>query len=148
MQEIWVLSLGLEDPLEKEIATHSNILAWKIPWIEEPGGLQSMGLQGVRHDLATTQQQAPRCSQCRRSMLHTEEVKSLSRVQLFATLWTVSHKAPLSMGFSRQEYCSGLPCPPPGDLLDPGIEPSSLKSPALAGGFFTTSTTWEAPEGL
>ena len=50
----------------------------------------------------------------------------------------------LSMGFSRQEYCSGLPCPSPGDLPDPGIEPASLMFPALAGGFFTTSTTWEA----
>ena len=48
------------------------------------------------------------------------------------------------MGFSRQEYWSGLPCPPPGDLPEPGIEHTSLKSPTLAGGFFTTSTTWEA----
>ena len=48
------------------------------------------------------------------------------------------------MGFSRQEYWSGLPCPPPGDLPDPGIEPVSLKSAVLAGRFFTTSTTWEA----
>ena len=48
------------------------------------------------------------------------------------------------MGFSRQKYWSGLPCPPPGDLPDPGIELTSLKSPALAGGFFITSTTWEA----
>ena len=47
------------------------------------------------------------------------------------------------MAFSRQKYCSGLPCPPPGDLLNPGIEQTSLKSPARAGGFFTTSTTWE-----
>ena len=51
---------------------------------------------------------------------------------------------PLSMGFSRQEYWSGLPCPPPGDLPNPGIKPESLISPALAAGFFTTSTTWEA----
>ena len=50
------------------------------------------------------------------------------------------------MGFSRQEYWSGLPCPPPGDLPDPGIEPASLTSPALAGGFFTTSATWAAPD--
>ena len=48
------------------------------------------------------------------------------------------------MGISKQEYWSGLPCPPPGDLLDPGIELTSLMSPALAGGLFTTSTTWEA----
>ena len=49
------------------------------------------------------------------------------------------------MGFSRQEYFSGLPCPPSGDLPNPGIEPVSLMSPTLAGGFFTTSATWEAP---
>jgi len=48
------------------------------------------------------------------------------------------------MGFSRQEYWSGLPCPPPGDLPNPGINPTSLMSPALVGGFFTTSATWEA----
>ena len=56
------------------------------------------------------------------------KVKSLSRVRLFATLWTVAHQAPLSMGFPRQEYWSGLPFPAPGDLPDPGIEP---RSPAL-----------------
>ena len=50
VQEIWVRSLGLEDPLEKEMATHSSILAWKISWTEEPGGLQSTGSQKVRHD--------------------------------------------------------------------------------------------------
>ena len=63
-----------------------------------------------------------------------------SRVQLFVTLWTVARQAPLSMGFSRQEYWSGLPCPPPGDLPDPETEPTSLKSLALAGRFFTTSS--------
>ena len=50
MQETWVQFLGREDPLEKEMATHSSILAWEIPWIEEPGRLQSIGLQRVRHD--------------------------------------------------------------------------------------------------
>ena len=50
MQETQVRSLGHENPLEKEMATHSSILAWKIPWMEEPGGLQSMGLQRVGHD--------------------------------------------------------------------------------------------------
>ena len=63
----------------------------------------------------------------------------LSPVQLFATPWTVAHKAPLSMEFSRQEYWSGLPFPIPGDLPDAGIQSRSLVSPALAGGFFTTS---------
>ena len=71
-------------------------------------------------------------------------VKLLSHVHLFATPWTVARQAPLSMGFSREEYWSGLPCPPPGDLPDPGIEPKSLMSPPLAGGFLTTSATWEA----
>ena len=53
MQETRVQLLGQEDPLEKETATHSSVLAWRIPWTEEPGRLQSMGLQRVRHDLAT-----------------------------------------------------------------------------------------------
>ena len=59
--------------------------------------------------------------------------------------WTIACQIPLSMEFSRQGYWSGLSFPTPGDLCDPGIEPTSLVSPALAGGFFTTSTTWEAP---
>ena len=67
-----------------------------------------------------------------------------SHVPHFATPWTIAHQAPLSIGFSRQEYWSGLPCPPPGDLPDPGTEPTTLKSPALAGKLFTTSTTCEA----
>ena len=67
-----------------------------------------------------------------------------SCIWLFASLWTVAPKASRSMGFSRQEYWSALPCPPPRGLPDPGIEPTSLMSPALAGGFFTTSATWEA----
>ena len=49
-QEAWAQSLGQEGPLEKEMATHSSVLAWKLPWTEEPGGLQSMGSQTVRHD--------------------------------------------------------------------------------------------------
>ena len=66
-----------------------------------------------------------------------------SRVPLFVTLWTVACQAPLSMGFSRQECWSELLCPPPGDLPNPGIKPTSLRSPTLADGFFTTSATWE-----
>ena len=64
-----------------------------------------------------------------------------SHVRLFATLWTIAHQAPLSMGFSRQDHYSVLLCPPPGDLSNPGIKPMSLMSPALAGRFFTTSAT-------
>ena len=68
------------------------------------------------------------------------EVKSLSRVQLFATPWTVAHQAPPSMGFSRQEYWSGLPFPSPGDLPDPGIEP---RSPALQADTLTSEPPGE-----
>ena len=64
------------------------------------------------------------------------------------TPWTVARRAPLSVGFSRQEYLSGLPFPAPGDLSDPEIEPSSLTSPALAGGFFTTSGHSKASSSL
>ena len=67
-----------------------------------------------------------------------------SHVWLFTTSWTIACPAPLSMGFSRQEYWSGLPCSPSGDLPDPGIELSSLTSPALEGRFFMTSANWEA----
>ena len=66
-----------------------------------------------------------------------------SHVLLFVTTCIVAHQIPLSKGFSRQEYWNGLPCPSPGDLPDPGIEPTTLMSPALAGGFFATSATWE-----
>ena len=72
-------------------------------------------------------------------------LRHFSPVQLCATLWTVSCQVPLFMGFSRQEYWSGSPLPSPGDLPNPGIKPMSLVSPALAGGFFTTRATWEAP---
>ena len=62
---------------------------------------------------------------------HMCKLSHFSRVQLVATLWTVAHQAPLSMGFSREEYWSGLLCPSPGDLPDPGIKPSSLTSPGI-----------------
>ena len=69
-----------------------------------------------------------------------------SCVWLFVTPWTVACQALLFMRFSMQEHWSGLLCPPSGDLPYPGIQPASLTSPALAGRFFTTSATWEAPE--
>ena len=69
----------------------------------------------------------------------------LSRVRLLATPWTIACRAPLSTGFSSKENWSGLPLPSPGDHPDPGIKPTSLASPALAGGLFTTGATWEAP---
>ena len=69
-------------------------------------------------------------------------LRCLSCFWLFATPWTAARQAPLSVGFSRQEDWSGLPCPPPGDLPDPGIEPLSRTGPAVAGGLFTAGATW------
>ena len=71
-------------------------------------------------------------------------VGRFSCIRLFATLCAIACQFPLCLGFSRQEYWTGLPCPPPGDLTNLRIEPMSLKSPTLAGMFFTTSTAWEA----
>ena len=139
MEETQVWSLGQEDPLEKGMAIHSSVLAWRIPWIEEPGGLQFRGSQRVRHSWTTN------ISLFWYQLLSLRQMKKekVSRVWLFATPWTVAHQARLSMGFSRQEYWSGLPCPPPRDPPNPGSEPTSLrKFPALGGGFFTNSATW------
>ena len=72
-------------------------------------------------------------------MHHACVLSRFSRVQLFATLWTVARQAPLSVGFSRQEHWRELPFPPPRDLPNPGMEPLSLMSPALAGRFFTAT---------
>ena len=77
--------------------------------------------------------------------VHVRVLSCFNCVILCTALWTVALQAPLSKGFSRQECWSGLPCPPPGDLPHPGIEPVSLMSPALADGFFNTNATWEAP---
>ena len=90
------------------------------------------------------------------SWLQTEScAKSLQSCLLFETLWTIARQAPLTMGFSRQEYWSRLPCPPPRDLPNSSIKPISPKSLALAGRFFTTSTTqspklnhWETIKAL
>ena len=72
--------------------------------------------------------------------MENQSVQLLSHVQLFATPWTVVHQASLSMGFSRQEYWSGLQFPPPEVFPNPGVKPASAMSPASAGGFFTTET--------
>ena len=76
--------------------------------------------------------------------LHTYFLNHCSLLWLFATLWTVAQQAPMSMGFSTQEYWSGLPCPPPGNLPDPGTEPLSLIFSALADRSLTISIIWEA----
>ena len=166
MWETWVRSLGWENPLEKEMATHSSTLAWWIPWTEEPGGLQSTGSQRVGHDWETSLhftmglffcvfysvalvclsaaaakslQSCPTlCDPIDGSppgspipgILQTRtlewgaisfsnaskwkvKVKSLSHVRPSVTPWTAAYQAPPSMGFSRQEYWSGVPLPSP-----------------------------------
>ena len=140
MQETWVPSQGWEDPLEKGRATHSSILAWRIPWT-----IQSMGSQRVGHDWVTftfftfmggfKYLWNPTYSVVR------QKSESVNHWVTLRDSMAVAHQAPLSMGFPRQEYWSGEPFPPAGDLPDPGIEPAST---ALAGRFFTTSATWEA----
>ena len=177
MQQTQVQSLGLEDPLDNgnplKYSTHSSILVLIIPWTEEPGRLQSMGSQRVRHYWARmhatlpwlSRQMTPsappdsrlwkgsyfflsvRTRNTERNR-HTE-THSVSKTigsyeqsgcapaqfhQFRPTLWTprtVAHQTPLSMGFSRQEYWSGLPWSPPGDLPNPEIESVSPESPAL-----------------
>ena len=165
------------------MATHPSILAWRIPWTEEPGRLQSMGSKRVGHDYVTKHSKAQhstamsnlkmnnrffisnkrnkikfnkRCVRFAQWKLQNVEIKKIqmksalcswigrlhilkmvcvcvvlsrfSCVQIFSTLRNVACQAPQSMGFSRQEYWSGLPRPPPGDLPEAGIEPAS---PAL-----------------
>ena len=104
LQETWVRSLGREDPREKVMATHSSILAWRTPWAEEPGRLQSTGSQRVRHDQATEHNTR---------LLLLLLLSRFNRVQLCATPQTAAHQAPLSLGFSRQEHWSRLPFPSP-----------------------------------
>ena len=108
IQEMWVRSPGWEDSLEKGMSTHSSILAWRIPWTEEPGRLSKWD----RRELDMTEQLSFH-------FLHHFEALVISHVQFFATLWTVLCQTPLSMGFFRQEYWSGLPFPPPRELPDP-----------------------------
>ena len=89
VQETQVWSLGREDPLEKGVATHSDTLAWRIPWTEEPGGLQSMGSQRVGHNCATN------------FCFQFSSVHLLSHVWLFATPWIAACQASLSITNSR-----------------------------------------------
>ena len=91
MWETWVRSLGQEDPLEKEMANHSSILAWRIPWTKDPGRLQSTGSQRVGHDWATSLSLS----------LSFSSAQSLSPVWLFATPWTAARQASLSITNSR-----------------------------------------------
>ena len=165
------------------MATHSSVLAWRIPGTGEPGGLPSIGSHRVGHDwsdlaarsnsktlnrflmkILVRKMSVPSClsstSGRKGPSLYLHSMKNwqvicslrqtnvkqqwakifprervhdcvLSSAWFFVTPWTVAHQAPLSMGFSRQEYWSGLSFPPPGDLPSPGTEPMSLAFPAL-----------------
>ena len=184
MRETQVQSLGWEDLLEKEMAIHSSTLAWKIPWMEEPGRLQSTRSQEVGHNWVTFTHSfiklrttlfnihsSPSLWEEGMVLMHwstwnssfsalcimhalciyifseillskvltTNSLPSfacacvlsrLTHIRLFVTPWTLTCQAPLSMGFSRQEYWSGLLWPPSGALPDSGIEPVSPTSPA------------------
>ena len=122
MRETWVQSLGQEDPLEKEMAIHSSILAWRIPWMEKPSRLQSMRSQRVRHNWATSpyltlplqkykgSQKTANSQEITCICTHSVQMlmfvcmcvcKLLSCVWLFVTSWTVAQQASLSLGFSR-----------------------------------------------
>ena len=133
-------------------ATYFKEQCWSPKTVHKPA--LSMLMMQLRASLAIswkmqTAGQVPK----KKTVFHTDlflrytylHVKSLRHVRLFGTLWTIVSPAPLSMKFPRQEYWSGLPCHPSRDLPNPGIEPASLTSPALAGGFFTSRVTWEAP---
>ena len=101
MQETCVQSLGQEDSLEREMATHSSVLAWRIPWTEEPGGIQSMGLQRVGHDWATNTHTL--CSQ--RAFLHKNSLRifdtsrNSEKIERKHTLWPFPWKTLHSKGF-------------------------------------------------
>ena len=98
--------------LEKSMTTHSRVLAWRIPGMGEPGGLHSMGSHRVRHewsDLAAAAIKRARSHSAPCMLLLL--LNRFSRVWLCAAPWTAAHQAPPSMGFSRQEYWSGLPLP-------------------------------------
>ena len=109
---------------------------WEVVKDREAWNVQSMGSQSWARlrDWTTATTTTYACV-----------LRGFSCVQIFATLWPVARQAPLFMGFSRQEYWSGLPVSHPGDLPDPGIKLASLMLPALAGRFFSTCATWEAP---
>ena len=97
MQETWVRSLGREDPLEKEMATHSSTLAWRIPWTEEPGGLQSTGSQRVGHDWTTS---------LTHSLMHLYSVP----LNLCFSIWKHMQKQKITKMLVHLGYIDLVPC--------------------------------------
>ena len=117
-------------------------------WATREAKNAEVGSQSLFQQIFLTQESSKHLLYCRQILYQLPYqgspawvLSSFSCVWFFVTPWTVAPKAPLSVGFSRQKYCSGSPCPPPGALPNPGVELMSLMSPALASGFFTTSAT-------
>ena len=102
-----------------------------------------LGNHKFRNKLEFNRTNCPILQSCKWSVLFIHGLSCFSHVWPFATPWTIAHQAPLSMGFSRQKYWRGLPCPPPWNLPNPGTGAMSLMSLALAVRFFTSSTTWD-----
>ena len=119
----------LSSPLSYGLDIRSR-LCWSIPLVQnfslKASDVMKQGLCRIHSGCGCQRQ----CAMC-----------SLSRVWFFAIPWSVAHQAPLSMRFSQQEYCSGVPCPPPRDRPNPGVKSASLMTPAMAGRLFTTSST-------
>ena len=136
------------------MATHSSTLPGKShgqrsmmgysPWGRKELDLLSMAWQASFHFRLFNSYIKSLICFWLQNKAHVCCAKCFSHIWLFATLWPAAHQAPPSMGFSRQEYWSGLTCPPLRDCPHPEIEPASIMSPALAGGFFTTCPTlWD-----
>ena len=128
------------------MATHPSILAWEIPWTEERGRLQSMELERAGHDWATEHTWTHSSLKVKTSWYQFKSPRMLSwlsHVRLSATLWTTAQQAPLSMGFSRQEYQSGLLLPPPGGSSRPRDQTYVSYDCCIGGRFFTTRATWK-----
>ena len=117
-QEMWVRSLNCSDPQEKEMATHSNILAWRIPWTEEPGGLQSMGLQRIGHDsmhaFPSLERNLAKCSRC-----------MLTKQPVFPGLWPSVLKTGQCQTNARHTRTSWSPCRQMAVTSRPSLKTSS-----------------------
>ena len=116
-----------------------------------PRALVNVQVARSRNPLLTTQDTIPSLiiqmgKQHQRVVRTHPGCSMLSQVRLFVTPWTLARQAPLSLGFSRQEHWSGLPCPPPGDLPEPEAEPPSLTSPTLSSRFFTAVSAAKPPK--
>ena len=120
--------------LGKEFELQTLYFPWGRKWRKTEWSIPS--LLPTSRPLVSPEEGSFSCRTCAAGSVCM--LSRFSRIRLFSALWTIAQQAPLSKGFSRQQDWSGLPCPPPGDLPDPGIEPTFLMSPAQAGGFFTT----------